>query len=677
MSSTCTPATTWTDSQQNTVCLCPRANLGRGHSPPPLTRLQFDTCINSDLILDAFPGTGLAALQGPPPRDGHCIDFANGLHHEAPPTGGSWPPTVTCLATDGMTGHDDLCYCNDCEPDNTILDTLLDNQDHVPTDSSPLHTGWPLAAFSQPQDLFTSRCLHIYDLVRESGAPNFLLARIPLPHQLDIARWRSYLNGHSDVALVDYLQFGFPVGFHPSHPLQSSVRNHGSATLYPDDIQKYLDKEVSCQAMLGPFTTTPFWPWCHLNPLMSRPKKDSTDRRVILDLSWPSHASVNGGTPLEIYMDEPYKLLLPTVDDFAQILAVYGRGSFMWTLDLRRAFRQLRIDPLDWPLICIAWQGNYYVDVSVAFGVRHGAAFTQRVSQAVCDILEQENIITLPYIDDYIGSQPSQALAVASYERSLQLFAELGLDLHPAKCVPPTRVITWIGVTYDSEQMTMCIPAKVIADTKCLVATWLTKCRATRHELQVILGKLFHAGKCCPAARLFVGRMLDTLRAAPPSGPTNLSPNFRADLHWWHDLLPHYNGRLLIQLTRPTFHVHIDLHDPTVTIHTDTRTTTATLPRSVATTDHKWAHRECFALLVALQLWGSQWAEAELLIHCVDPDKLRVLVHGRTRNDAILATARRIWYITARQDIRLSPTPLQARLTTHTVAVSPPVLDFL
>jgi hypothetical protein len=67
-------------------------------------------------------------------------------------------------------------------------------------------------------DDFTAQCLFIYDTVRATGVPNFLAARLPIPHQLDIARWRYYLHGHNDISLVDFLEFGFPVGFNASHP---------------------------------------------------------------------------------------------------------------------------------------------------------------------------------------------------------------------------------------------------------------------------------------------------------------------------------------------------------------------------------------------------------------------------------------------------------------------------
>jgi hypothetical protein len=371
-------------------------------------------------------------------------------------------------------------------------------------------------------------------------------------------------------------------------------------------------------------------------------------------------------------MGEPYKLQLPTVDDFAHILATYGRNTYMWGLDLRRAYRQIRLDPLDWPLICITWDNLFYSNISVAFGIRHGAAFTQRLSQAVCDILGAENILTLPYIDDFLGGHPSLDLANAAFDRSLRLFAELGLDLNPSKCTSPTTQITWIGVTFDSAAMVMHIPTQVITDTTLLVSNWLNKISATRHELQVLLGKLFHAGKCCLAARLFVGRMLATLRSTLPSGSSTLSDSFRADLRWWRDMLPTYNGRLLIQRVRPTVAIYLEVSEYTFTVQTDTLTSTAIIPPSIATNDHKWAHRECYAILVALTLWGSQWTESELLVFCTDPSKLQVLVHGRSHNAAILNIARRIWLITAAHDISITPR-LQA-VTHHqptTVVMAP------
>jgi hypothetical protein len=238
--------------------------------------------------------------------------------------------------------------------------------------------------------------------------------------------WRVYLSGYSDLALADFLEFGWPVGFDPVFPVKADFTNHASSLNYPTHVDKYITTELDANALLGPFTDPPFWPWVHCSPLMTREKRSSTQRRVIVDLSWPRGASVNGGTTLQTYMGEPFKLALPTPQDLAQIIAHFGQGCHLWALDLARTYRQWRSDPLDWPLLGIFWDGSYYIDIAIAFGLRHGASFAQRVSQAVCDILAREDHTALAYIDDFAGAQASITSATTSYHRASELMEELG-----------------------------------------------------------------------------------------------------------------------------------------------------------------------------------------------------------------------------------------------------------
>jgi hypothetical protein len=70
----------------------------------------------------------------------------------------------------------------------------------------------------------------------------------------------------------------------------------------------------------------------------------------------------------------------------------------------------------------------YYIDTAIAFGLRHGASFAQRVSGAVCDILAREQHTALSYIDDFAGAQDSLSTATLAYNRAIELFQELDLD---------------------------------------------------------------------------------------------------------------------------------------------------------------------------------------------------------------------------------------------------------
>ena len=58
-------------------------------------------------------------------------------------------------------------------------------------------------------------------------------------------------------------------------------------------MDKYIQEELSYQAIIGLFNEMPFK--MHISRLMSREKAGSNTRRTIIDLSWPKGASVNEG----------------------------------------------------------------------------------------------------------------------------------------------------------------------------------------------------------------------------------------------------------------------------------------------------------------------------------------------------------------------------------------------
>jgi hypothetical protein len=75
------------------------------------------------------------------------------------------------------------------------------------------------------------------------------------------------------------------------------VRNHKGATNFSTDIHTYLRKEKSYHAVVGSFKANPFIEDMAISPLNSVPKKDSLERRVIVDLSFPEGLAVYQPTP--------------------------------------------------------------------------------------------------------------------------------------------------------------------------------------------------------------------------------------------------------------------------------------------------------------------------------------------------------------------------------------------
>ena len=135
-----------------------------------------------------------------------------------------------------------------------------------------------------------------------SGLPNIWGCRIPVYSRLNIPFFRSLLKNYWDSNLCELLEFGFPIGLVRDVNVLAN-RNHKGAEEYPTDIDKYLEKEGYYNAILGPFVVAPFSHYV-VSPLNSVPKKDSNERRVILDLSFPKGTSINDAIPKYYYLGE-------------------------------------------------------------------------------------------------------------------------------------------------------------------------------------------------------------------------------------------------------------------------------------------------------------------------------------------------------------------------------------
>ena len=86
---------------------------------------------------------------------------------------------------------------------------------------------WP---FTDPRFCGVNYHLDIYDLVRATGVPNYLSARIRIPSNINCDAWDQLLHGYHDAEVSEYLRFGWPGGYTaptpPHHLYQESSFCH-------------------------------------------------------------------------------------------------------------------------------------------------------------------------------------------------------------------------------------------------------------------------------------------------------------------------------------------------------------------------------------------------------------------------------------------------------------------
>ena len=125
---------------------------------------------------------------------------------------------------------------------------------------------------------------------------------------MKVDQWRYYLRGYFDQQLPDLIKFGFPLVFDRTNVLRQTLDNHTLANEYPDQVDKYIQEEISHNVMLGPFGIPPFN--LHISSFLTRENVGSNTRRTIIDLSWPKGVSVNDGVSSSVYLDTHFELEL-------------------------------------------------------------------------------------------------------------------------------------------------------------------------------------------------------------------------------------------------------------------------------------------------------------------------------------------------------------------------------
>ena len=289
-----------------------------------------------------------------------------------------------------------------------------------------------------------------------------------------------------------------------------------------------------------------------ISPISTRPKRGTTERRIILDLSFPPNASVNDGIDKNYYCGEPIVLTYPTIDTFAarvaQVVTEHGK-CLLWKIDMKKYFSQLPLCPRDYSLIGIRWRGNIYFYTKVPMGLRSATYCAQRVSSAISYIHKQMMYWNTNYIDDFGGAE-SLYKAWASYYAMRNILKQIGAAEAAHKAVAPCTRLEFLGNVVDTEKMTLEVSMERMSELEALLDYWLNKITATKKELQSLIGKLSFVTNCVRAGRIFISRLLDWLRNFDDTHTHNDVPmQILGDLKWWKSFLRTYNGVSILWLT--------------------------------------------------------------------------------------------------------------------------------
>ena len=185
-------------------------------------------------------------------------------------------------------------------------------------------------------------------------------------------------------------------------------------------------------------------------------------------------------------------------DVASNMVRVQGQGCYLSKVDIKHAFRLLPVKPSDWPLLGYFWDGSYYIDTRLPFGLRSSPAIFNQFADVVCWIMQQvfklNNLVH--YADDFflVSSQDYNS-AKGDLHNLLDAFQQLYIPLAADKIIGPTKILVYLGIEINSNDLTISIPEDKYLELMTCLPSWLCKKSCTKQKLLSLIGKLLFVCK--------------------------------------------------------------------------------------------------------------------------------------------------------------------------------------
>ena len=399
-------------------------------------------------------------------------------------------------------------------------------------------TGGCSAIFVPPQEQPKSQVNLNLNLPTRSQ----LIPSHTLPTPIRAERLVNLLSGYTQ-STVDYLSNGFMNGFplHFEGEIHSfEAENLSSARDHPDIVSLKIDKELANHRLAGPFYSPPFNEF-HVSPLGVVPKKSPGEFRMIHHLSFPNGASVNDGI-----LPENTSVYYATIEDAIGLVKRNGKGCFLAKTDIKNAFRIIPIQPADYPLLGMKWDGLYYYDRCMPMGCSSSCKTFETFSTSVEWIAQSKLKIAsiLHLLDDFLIVAPTEALCKFQLELFLDLCDYLGIPMAPEKTVGPLTTLSFAGIELDSQFQLARLPRDKLVKCMHTISDFLRRKKVTLVELQSLIGLLNFACSVIIPGRAFLRRLIDlTIGVKAAHHRIRMTAKVKDDLNVWLTFLHNFNGK--------------------------------------------------------------------------------------------------------------------------------------
>ncbi|KAE8228336.1 hypothetical protein CF326_g6736 [Tilletia indica] len=502
------------------------------------------------------------------------------------------------------------------------------SQQHAPNISSKQNKACALCGSRAPHDVRRCRSQRLAansqptfairdendNLVTRTGrrpiciVPNGATWEPPLRHpealQLNPEGWAQQLAithlRHRYPIIVDALKEGLVIGIQA--PQQTHIsKHHNSALNQPDQVQDIIDKELANHRYLGPYSSRdavealigPF----QTAPLGLRPKPNGKFR-LIQDFSHPKVPQQNHPPSVNSTLNiDHWPTTWYTFQNTCSTICSLPRTAQAFVRDVTSAFRQIPLHESQWPGTVVEWEGQFYIDLFLAFGLGPACGAFGLFADAFADIcralgigptghwVDDNVFFRLPvselhshnihraglrseihpnptcqrgrmfwqgrsnefYAEDYShdirvlpGAEDGYNCGIADIDR---VSSALGWPWETSKDAPWASIFVYGGITFNIATREVSLPEKKRLKYLATIREWERgEARHQLHEAQTLFGQLQHATTVHEQGRFYLKGLLDFITSASSHPDRRYQRRHNGhriptDLDWWKTCL--------------------------------------------------------------------------------------------------------------------------------------------
>ena len=419
--------------------------------------------------------------------------------------------------------------------------------------------------------------------------------------------------------------------------------NLPTAALNPEVVTRNLLEEVGKGRTVGPFSSPPFENF-QVSPIGLVPKKHSDKFRTIFHLSFPK----SGTSSINHFIEkDDFSLQYITIDNAIAAIQEFGPHCFMAKTDIESAFRLFPVHPEDWELLGMFWDGQYYFDKVLPFGLRSAPFIFNQLSDALEWILLNKCAISFVchILDDFLiveppsSTPPLDSLCQASLSSMIMTFKNLNIPISSPKTEGPCYSLQFMGIILDSHRMEARLPEDKVERIKTALSTFQSQRSTTLRELQSLIGTLNFACKVIPPGRPFLQRIIQLTRGVKqPHHHIKLTAGFHKDIDMWKIFIEQWNGVGLFLSSQ------WDTSD-TLSLFTDASGSLGyggifqnswfqgrwSPSQLLGQPGISILWQELFAINIACHLWGPHWTSKRIKFYCDNQGVVEVINSRRSK----------------------------------------------